>query len=472
MKAILPLVLAGVAGFTAYALVMGTVNIQARLASNGLSALGVAVQGAGTVLAAYAVFDFMNSRMVQSFKEAQEEFRKAEEDNLDRARRTRDANLELQDVKNAEVLRGIRQGIAEQRKAYFSVVDDAKEANKLLVEDSKATMGKLVEGAEKQVHALRNVAAEANRAVQSETKTIRGLSGNLEDYRFKTELEQKRPGTGPDAWRSQAELDRAERLRQSTGPSYSAQLRFAAPPRNEDERKRQEAQLEAFNKQHPTRSPESIQENLERLQRAKPFAEAAVQSSANWKQRQDAEAEYENILKSEIALHRELQTAEDQRAKSAAARAAEQEKHVTGMREAMKAYIADMELFDKKGNDLPEAKRQEQMAKAQRDLSHFFDEMSASGKAMPSDLLGFASLQRQLREAMSGAATKVEIKELALSPQALAKLNESITAGIGKIDFSKFTFVDPEKLSSLKTASEKFQLIDESATSLVQRRTI
>ena len=333
--------------------------------------------------------------MVQSFKEAQEEFRKARR-RIDRGLRAEGCQSRTQDVKYAEVLRGIRQAIAEERKAYFSVVDDAKEANKLLVEDSKATMGKLVEGAEKQVHALRNVAAEADRAVQSETKTIRGLAGNLEDTKFRTDLKEKRPGAGPDYWRYQAELDRAAQLRQSTGPSYSAN---SASPHRLGMRTKGNGKKRNW-KRSPTApypQPRDDRETWRSLQRAKPFAEAAVQSSANWKQRQDAEAEYENILKSEIALHRELQTAEDQRAKSASARAAEQEKHVTGMREAMKAYIADMELFDKKGNELPETKRREQITKAQDDLKHFFEEMSASGKAMP---------VRSARVRVSSAAAK------------------------------------------------------------------
>ena len=40
-----------------------------------------------------------------------------------------------------------------------------------------------------------------------------------------------------------------------------------------------------------------------------------------------------------------------------------------------------------------------------------------------------------------------------LARKRFAKLNESITTGLGRIDFSKFTFVDP-KARGLKTASE------------------
>ena len=324
-------------------------------------------------------------------------------------------------------------------------------------------MGKLVEGAEKQVHALRNVAAEADRAVQSRDEDDPRLSGNLATTTSRLTCSRSGRGTGPDYWRSEAEKIACASCGNRRVQATPAQLRSAAPPRNEDEERGKEANWKrSINSILPAARNKS--RRIWNVSSVKPFAEAAVQSSANWKQRQDAEGEYENILKSEIALHQELQTAEDRRAKSASARAAEQEKHVTGMRDAMKAYIADMELFDKKGRGTPGSASARSKWPRPKGLVPLLrrDDGETARRCLP-----ICSASRIFATAVAGGDGRGRDQGGDQGPvrfdQTLARLNAAITNGVGKIKFGGVMFEDPRNSAGM-SAEEKFKYAEESIT--------
>ena len=74
IKALVPVVMTGVAAFGGFAAAMGVMAINARLAALGLGPLGLAVNGLLVGLTAYAAFDFANTRIIQSIRQAEEEF--------------------------------------------------------------------------------------------------------------------------------------------------------------------------------------------------------------------------------------------------------------------------------------------------------------------------------------------------------------------------------------------------------------
>ena len=119
---------------------------------------------------AYAAFDFANTRIIQSIRQVEEDFRKAENERLETARAAAQQRIEDEDRANQAIVQRANQALAEQRKAYFQMVDDTKSDNKRLTDDSHATMNKIVEEAEKEVHVLRNLAQEAERAVTDSVK--------------------------------------------------------------------------------------------------------------------------------------------------------------------------------------------------------------------------------------------------------------------------------------------------------------
>ena len=136
-------------------------------------------------LTAYAAFDFANTRIIQSIRQVEEDFRNAENERLEMVRAAAQRRIEEEDRANQAIVQRANQALAEQRKAYFQMVDDTKADNKRLTDDSHATMNKIVEEAEKEVHVLRNLAQEAERAITDSVKRSKEISGTLADTQFR-----------------------------------------------------------------------------------------------------------------------------------------------------------------------------------------------------------------------------------------------------------------------------------------------
>ena len=98
---------------------------------------------------------------------------------------TNQQRIEEEDRANQVVVQRANQALAEQRKAYFKMVDETKADNKRLTDDSHATMNKIVEEAEKEVHVLRNLANEADRAITDSMKRSTEIAGTLADTQFR-----------------------------------------------------------------------------------------------------------------------------------------------------------------------------------------------------------------------------------------------------------------------------------------------
>ena len=185
VKAMVPVLMTGVAAFGSFAVAMGVMAVNARLAALGLGPLGLAVNGLMLGLAAYAAFDFADTRIIQSIRQAEDEFHKAEMDRLDTVRAAANSTIEEEDRTNQIVVQRAEQALAERRKDYFKMVDETQADNKRLADDSHGTMNKIVEEAEKEVHTLRNLAKEADRAVTNSMKRSTEISGTLADTQFR-----------------------------------------------------------------------------------------------------------------------------------------------------------------------------------------------------------------------------------------------------------------------------------------------
>ena len=211
IKALVPVLLTGVAAFGSFAAAMGAAAMSARLAALGLGPLGLAVNGLMTALVAYGAYDFANTRIIQSIQQAEQDFRNAENERLEMIRQTNQRQIEEEDHTNQEVVRRANQALAEQRKNYFKMVDDTAGDNKRLAEDSHATMEKIASEAEKEVHVLTNVANEANRAVADSFKRSSEIAGHLADTQFRFR------GQDDSAWQREEDTAAARSLVRATG---------------------------------------------------------------------------------------------------------------------------------------------------------------------------------------------------------------------------------------------------------------
>ena len=95
--------------------------------------------------------------------------------------------IDAEDTANEAITRRVLQSLAEQRKAYFDMVNETRTADQQLAQNAHATMDKIVEAVEKKVHVLRNLAEEANRAIESSMKRSMDLTGTLADTKFRFE---------------------------------------------------------------------------------------------------------------------------------------------------------------------------------------------------------------------------------------------------------------------------------------------
>ena len=288
IKAMIPVVMTGVAVFTGYAVTLGVVAVNARLAASGLAPLGLALGGLMVGLAAYAAFDFANSRILQSIQQVEAEFRKAEDERLAAVHAANQQRIEEEDRANEAIVQRANQALAEQRKAYFQMVDDTKSDNKRLTDDSHATMNKIVEEAEKEVHVLRNLAQEAERAVTDSVKRSKEIAGTLADTQFRFNESH-----GKGGWDQQADYaNRALQLAQQA----QEQMSKANTPQDTDVAQSIYKRAEAF-----------AQESMALAQRRK---DALGE--------EDAERAIEWVLRSQLEAQKQLQAHRQSQAQAAA----------------------------------------------------------------------------------------------------------------------------------------------------------
>ena len=437
IKALVPVLGAAVTAFGGLAVAMGAMAMNARLAALGLGPLGIAVNGLLLGLTAYAAFDFANTRIIQSIRQVEEDFRNAENERLEMVRAAAQRRIEEEDRANQAIVQRANQALAAQRKAYFQMVDDTKGDNKRLTDDSHATMNKIVEEAEKEVHVLRNLAQEAERAVTDSVKRSKEISGTLADTQFRFNETH-----GKGGWDQQA--DYANRALQL---AHQAQEQMAKAKTPQD-----------------TDVAQSI------YKRAEAFAQEAMSIAQRRKDamgEEDAERAIEWVLRSQLDAQKILQANRQSQAQAAAKAAADEEQRVTRMRELAKDVAKQMDLFDKKGQPLAGEDREKALAKTKQDLQEFQNLMFAGKKWEVSDWLNFDAMKRKMRETMEGAVTKAEIRDLFVAPGKLAELNQRITTGLGKIKLDVYVG-DPSKLAG-KSMEEQFHAAEQSLT---QQRTL
>ena len=428
VKALIPVLGVAVTAFTGFAVQTGAVATSARLAALGLGPLGLAINGLLVGLTAYAAFNFADTRIIQGIRQVEEEFNRVEKTRLAAVAATNQQRIEEEDRANQAVVQRANQAVAEQRKAYFAVVDETKSDNQRLTQDSHATMNKIVEEAEKEVHFLRNLATEADRAITDSMKHSKEIAGTLADTRFRFAESHEKSG-----WEQQEDF-------------ASRALSLAN---------------QAQQQMSKAKTPQDMEVAQSIYKRAEAFAQESMQAAKRTNDtlaQEDAERAIEAVMQSELTAQERLRASKQQQARQAAQAAADEEQRVTRMRELVKGVAKEMDLFDKKGQPLAGADREKAIAKTKADLQEFQNLMFAGKKWEVSDWLNFDSMKRKMRETMEGTVTKTEIHDLFVADQSLAQLNQRITTGMGKIKLDVFVD-DPRKLIG-KPIEEQFQIAE------------
>ena len=309
------------------------------------------------------------------------------------------------------------------------MVDETQADNKRLADDSHGTMNKIVEEAEKEVHTLRNLANEADRAVTNSMKRSTEISGTLADTQFRWYENQWKSG-----WQQQKDY---------AGRAF-------------------ELARQAEEMMSKAKTPQDIDVAQSIYKRAQAFAQESMSIAQRHKDtlgQKDAEEAIEGVLQSELRGNEQLRAHKQKQAQQAAEAAADEEHRVTRMRELAKEVAKDMDLFDKKNQPLSGGDREQAIAKTKAALQEFQSLMMAGKKWEVSDWLNFDSMKRKMRDTMEGAVTKAEVRDLFVADQSLAKLNERITTGMGRIKLDLFVS-DPKVLAG-KSMQEQFHAAEQ-----------
>ena len=416
-KAMLPMVVAAGGAFVLYAAYLAAASMAHTLLTAKMTLTMGVLAGLTAALLIYAAIDYGHTRHMQEIEAQAAAFHKASDDRLANDRAEAQARIDIEREVNEETARMALQGLAEQRKGYFDMVDGIKEANKSLQESSHATMGSLIEGAEKQVHQLREVATHAEETIQSIEKAKISIRDKMVDSAYRSQVSSVDSGLKARL-REIDQMDLSGYYNSANASKRKSQLREEAEDYAEARKKRIAANLadQFMQRAGPSEA------GLESAKRAEHYASLA----GNEKLVQSA-------LEKQLSIENQLEAIAAKRAAWASKKASDEELLVKTMRESAKQITADMDLFNKKGEAMKPEDRAATVARVQSNMALFQTALFASQKFDASQFMSFQGLKDKLITTMNGAVTATEVKNLWTAPATLAKLNEQITMNLGPI---------------------------------------
>jgi len=322
---------------------------------------------------------------------------------------------------------------ATLRRDFFKAMDELKEKNTRLIEDTRTTLSSMIAAQGRVVSAYRNAAKAATDAIVQSRERQANAEAAYSDAVYKY------------AHKNEGAYQRAE--------AYMRRARFLA-------KEAQEA-MEA------AKSPEQIAAAQAAFQRAEAAAGEAEQIAGSTKHiilQHDAQRNVLGIMRQKIDAEHALQEVQAKEAQQLAAKAADEEARLSTMKTLMKAILADLQAFDKAGAREPK-QLEEQEKRLRANIDAFRREWTTGQKVEVADLMAFDQLQQRVNMAVEGGLTDVKIQEFFGTPESFAKLREDISKGVGPVRILMEAAVryDPELKKMLEglTAEEGFALLSE-----------
>ena len=377
---------------------LAALAVKALLAQVALGPLGIALMALSAVVAAGIYETAMELAAIRESAEArrraaQEEIKAIEEVQ----RKRREALDETMREENTQWERGA----AGIRKHYFKAIDDLKEKNSELVEDTRQTMASMINAQSRVVAAYRNAAKAAADAV------------------------------------------RASRERQTASEAAYSDAVFMYATKNENAYRKAESYMrrasslagEAEDAMRKASTPEDItaaQAIFQRAAAAAQEAESIAGSTESITLQDDAQRRVLWIMRQKIEAEQALQKIQAIEAMRLAAKAAAEQERLNEMKALTKTILDDLQAFDKTGAKEPKAlkKQQENLEKAVTRLR----ELWLGGKEVDLvDIIAFDKLQQRLQMAVEGGVKDVEVKKIFALPDTFADFRSQIEQGVGPI---------------------------------------
>lgn len=411
--------------FTAdlFALATAAGRAEAQVSAFSAATRG-AVAGAGLVLASYQVGQFLGQLILDSVEKPLKELEAAEARLIAFSNQKRAAQANLDNLATEAQGRQLLKYNAAARKSFFEEIDDAKEKNAATIDDSKATLDKLISIRSKYATDLQRAATTAeNDATQSKKRTA-DLQGRLEDRQFNERLSQQLGSNSKTNAAIQAQALRSRALQ------LSAQGRDKLSSAN---------------------TPEEREAGESALNRAEAYAQqalSAAQTSGSLIEQQDAERAIQEIIKQKITAEERFQATRKASAAQLEAGAAKERERVTRLQQLEKSFLDKSNILDKSGDILNGPERAKNKAAALKDLEEIKGLLFGPGSESSfGDLLSFDKLQKQFQQGITGE----EINALfTTTPENLESVHDQLQGTIDQYGPILLKFApDPEALRGL-----------------------
>jgi TP901 family phage tail tape measure protein len=431
---------AALQGLTVVAVVLGValaaLAVKALLAQAALGPIGWTLLAVGAALTTIAALSAYTGAMdVAQVRNAADARREA---SLERLKATEEAlrqESELGKKLRDEADRAQEQGVTLMRKRYFNVLDTLKETNASAVEDSRATMSSMISAQERVVAAYRNAANAAVNAVRESRERQTATEAAYSDEVFKY---ARKNDSAYD--KSENYMRRARQLSKEAGEAMRA-----------------------------AKTPEEITAAQAIYQRADAAAEQALQIAGGTKNiilQGDAERNVLSVMKQKVAAEKALQEIQAKAAAALAVKAAAETGRLNEQKILMKAILADLEAFDKKGPKEP-AILKAQSERLETNMKRFQELwLGGAGGIDVSNLLSMDKLQQRVSLAVTGGVKAVEVQKLFAAPGTFESFRSDIEKGVGPIKayIQYATAALPPDLRELvkeSTAEESVSLISQ-----------
>lgn len=437
LKAVVPLITAAVGVLTLYGGAMAYASLQTRLASLEAGKLGLAMSGLFAIAAAFSVGEFIGDRFVSALEGAQKQFEQTMDKQINARRSAAEQEVQIDGQKNARILQAFNSFIADQRKAYFSTVDTAKQANAGILSDTKSTLDKIIQAREEHAKDLSRLVGQQQSNITESQQRQRSAQDELADSTFNF------------------------RNSRFNGSAQIFQLQKRAA----------EIASQAAGQLGRAKTPDQLQGALGQFSRASGFAQQAqslAQTNGNLSQQASVQKTIQGILEAKVRAETQYQALQAKSLAQTKAAAAEEEKRVTLLKSLAKDVLKGSDLFDQKGNPLSSQQRQANLKKAQGSLQQFLKVGFSRNQFDVGDLFKFDDLKRRLESSVTGT----EIQQLKVLPDSLTALNKQISKGIGEVEvavkLAASSGLDTSKLKG-KNALDTFQGLSDLAADQAKR---
>lgn len=372
--------------------------VKALLASAALGPLGLALLAVSTII---AVGVFRSATEIAAIRETAEARRRAAEEQIKQISEMQQVVRKEADDTRREQNSIWEQGAASIRKNYFKAIDDLKDKNKELLNNTRETLASMIKSQERVVAAYRTSSKAAADAVVASRERQMDVEAEYSDTVFKF------------ANRNQRAFQKAE--------EFMRRAAFFAKDAEEAMRK--------------AKTPEEIASALSIFERADAAAQEAkgiAEGTKNIMLQDDAQRRVLFVMKQKLEAEKTLQRIQAKESMRLTAKAAAEQERLSKMKILMKGILEDLQAFDKVGAKEPKALK-EQQDRLQVSVDAF-RKLWLGGKQIDvSDMMAFDKLQQRVQTALAGGVSNIQVQKLYALPETFTDFRSQIEQGVGAV---------------------------------------